>query len=698
MKASVARALANALDHHRLGRLSDAEAGYREVLESAPDHPEALHRLGSVEHQLGRSELALHLIGRAIAVNPRHPAYYNDAGIVLHALGRLDDAAASFRRTLSLVPDHVAAQNNLANVLREQGKASEAVAIYRAALARGGASHDLSYNLANALADLGAYDEAVTRYAQALGLGETKEAIAGFIGALVSAPLRDVPADVRRLAVRALATPWARPADLAAACIRLLAGVPAMRTLLDRAWNAWPSRIGFGALFGTDAAVVLDDPLMRTLLESAPVCDPHLERLLTLARCALLDAAAGSGVDTHAALPFACSLARQCFINDYVFASTDDEIAHATRARDALVGSLTRGEAVSAADVASTATYFPLHSLGHDDALLARAWPEPLDALLTQQLREPTEERRLRDGIRRLTSIDDPVSMSVRRQYEEHPYPKWVALPASATTGSPDANPGSRFPRALWQSAATRPLDILVAGCGTGQESIEIAQAFPRSRVLAVDLSLASLGYAARKAHELGLANVEHAQADIMRLRSLGRTFDVVSSVGVLHHLADPAAGLRELASLLAPDAHMLVGLYSERSRGDVVAARRFIAERGYAATAGDIRRCRQDLISANDARFAALALRSDFYVTGECRDLLFHVREQRFTLAAIADMLAALGLRFNGFLLTADVAARYAQRYPSDPGMENLQNWERLEAEFPSVFAGMYIFWLQKR
>jgi len=155
---------------------------------------------------------------------------------------------------------------------------------------------------------------------------------------------------------------------------------------------------------------------------------------------------------------------------------------------------------------------------------------------------------------------------------------------------------------------------------------------------------------------------------------------------------------LRELASLLAPDAHMLVGLYSERSRGDVVAARRFIAERGYAATAGDIRRCRQDLISANDARFAALALRSDFYVTGECRDLLFHVREQRFTLAAIADMLAALGLRFNGFLLTADVAARYAQRYPSDPGMENLQNWERLEAEFPSVFAGMYIFWLQKR
>jgi SAM-dependent methyltransferase len=365
---------------------------------------------------------------------------------------------------------------------------------------------------------------------------------------------------------------------------------------------------------------------------------------------------------------------------------------------DRLVPALVAGETASPRDIAVVAMYFPLSSLGQDESLLARAWPDPVGALVAQQLHEPAEERRCRDRLRRLTAIDDPVSAGVRRQYEEHPYPKWVALPPATLISAPDANPGSRFPRALWRAGERRHLDILVAGCGTGQESIEIAQTFPQARVLAVDLSLASLGYAARKAHELLLVNVEHAQADILQLGKLGRTFDVVSSVGVLHHLADPIAGLRELASLLAPDGHLLVGLYSERARGDVVAARSFIAERGYAARADDIRRCRQDLIAANDPRFAGLASRSDFYVTAECRDLLFHMQERRFTLPGIAAVLDALGLRFNGFLLPAGAASRYAKRYPSDPGMENLGNWERLEAEFPGLFAGMYIFWLQMR
>ena len=168
--------------------------------------------------------------------------------------------------------------------------------------------------------------------------------------------------------------------------------------------------------------------------------------------------------------------------------------------------------------------------------------------------------------------------------------------------------------------------------------------------------------------------------------------------MGVLHHLADPVAGWRKLVSMLAPGGHMLVGLYSERSRQDVVAARAFIAAAGYAPTDTDIRRCRQDLLASEHAvQIDRLARRSDFYVTGECRDLLFHVQEHRFTLPRIAGAIDALGLRFNGFLLGEDLARRYAEHYPDDPGMENLGNWDRLEAQLPQAFAGMYIFWVRK-
>ena len=107
-----------------------------------------------------------------------------------------------------------------------------------------------------------------------------------------------------------------------------------------------------------------------------------------------------------------------------------------------------------------------------------------------------------------------------------------------------------------------------------------------RARVLAVDLSLASLCYAGRQTRALGRNAIQYAQADIMKLPSIGATFDIIEASGVLHHLADPFAGWRVLLSMLRPGGIMLLGLYSETARRDIVAARDFIAERGYQPTA----------------------------------------------------------------------------------------------------------------
>ena len=68
----------------------------------------------------------------------------------------------------------------------------------------------------------------------------------------------------------------------------------------------------------------------------------------------------------------------------------------------------------------------------------------------------------------------------------------------------------------IW--AARTPLpDVLIAGCGTGSQSILAAQRFRGVRILAVDLSLSSISYAIRKTRELGIKNIEYAQADIMK-------------------------------------------------------------------------------------------------------------------------------------------------------------------------------------
>jgi SAM-dependent methyltransferase len=247
-----------------------------------------------------------------------------------------------------------------------------------------------------------------------------------------------------------------------------------------------------------------------------------------------------------------------------------------------------------------------------------------------------------------------------------------------------------------------RRIDILIAGCGTGQHSIATAQRFRNARILAVDLSLTSLCYAKRKTRELGLKNIDYAQADILSLDSLGsagHTFDIVESVGVLHHLADPLAGWRKLVSLMRPGAFMRLGFYSEYARQNETAARRFIAERGYAPNPEDIRRCRQELMSAeNAAQFRQILSARDFYTMSECRDLLFHVQEHHYTLPQLKENLRGLELTFIGFSLDSDIIKQYRQRFPDDISQADLDNWHIFELENPDTFTGMYQFWTQKR
>jgi SAM-dependent methyltransferase len=447
-----------------------------------------------------------------------------------------------------------------------------------------------------------------------------------------------------------------------------------------------------------DVASLAHNRLLCALLVRAPVVGASLERLLTAARRNLLDVAQARDFDA-AALEFACTLSRQCFINEYVFACDDGESARALALRDEVAAALERGEAVPPQHLALVAAYVPLGSVGGIAAALEHAWPAPVRALLTQQMTEPLDEARRAPAIERLTDIREPVSLRVQRQYEENPYPRWTDVALEAPSISPDAWLRQRLPAASFRAAERRPApDIRVAGCGTGREAIEMAQRFAAARVLAIDLSRASLAYAARKRDALGVRNVRFAQADIAALESSGDSFDVVSSVGVLHHMADPAAALRTLVARLRPGGFLQIGLYSEPARSHVEAAQRFVAAQGFAPDADGIRRARAALRDADDARrFASVVESPDFYTTSECRDLLFHAHETRFTLLQVRDLLRDAGVRMIGFVLDPRVQARYAAEFPQDPDRTSFERWSAFEARHPDTFIGMYVLWAQK-
>ena len=168
---------------------------------------------------------------------------------------------------------------------------------------------------------------------------------------------------------------------------------------------------------------------------------------------------------------------------------------------------------------------------------------------------------------------------------------------------------------------------------------------------------------------------------------------------GVLHHMADPLAGWRVLLSLVRPGGFMRVALYSTLARRHIAAARRLIATEGWPGTPEGIRAARQAICSlAEGAPERRAAMIPDFFTLSECRDLLFHVQEHTFDLAAISAFLPDNGLEFIGFDVDADVAHRYLQRFPDNASRTDLDNWHTFERENPDTFIGMYQLWIQKR
>jgi SAM-dependent methyltransferase len=253
----------------------------------------------------------------------------------------------------------------------------------------------------------------------------------------------------------------------------------------------------------------------------------------------------------------------------------------------------------------------------------------------------------------------------------------------------------NQFPSAPFRPLANATgLDILVAGCGTGRHPIELARKYRDARVLAIDLSLASLCYAKRKTPAALASRIEYAQADILELGSVNRSFDLIEASGVLHHLAEPPAGWRALLSLLRSGGFMHVGLYSELARHDIAAARQFIAERGYRPTVDDIRRCRQDLLNSP---LKGVARAGDFFSTSECRDLLFHIQERRLTIPEIKFFLTENDLKFIGFEFAPPIMQHYRNMFGGDRFTRDLDRWHAFETDRPDTFANMYQFWVQK-
>jgi 2-polyprenyl-3-methyl-5-hydroxy-6-metoxy-1,4-benzoquinol methylase len=572
------------------------------------------------------------------------------------AAGRINEAREICRQILARDPANVQSLNLLGLMTQVSGDHRTAVKMFTNAIASDEVNAACHYNVGNSYQALGNRAKAIAHFSEALALGMDEKAVAFILQS------------------------------------------PIIATYVARIFGKWPLPVTNVELLGAEGVTPLaNDLFLLSAMEVMPLPSLQLELLLGHARAELLRLACEQGEDNGEIdddiVALACALARQCFINEYVYAQTETESGLASGLRDRLLQDLASGAAIAPLTLAVVAAYFPLHTLPMAEALLRWDWPATMTGLMQVQLREPLAEAGERAAITALAPVKNSVSLQVMRQYEENPYPRWTINPLSVFAA--DQARGKIVPTAERQAE----LDILIAGCGTGLQAIQVAQVYPNARLLAVDISLSSLAYARRKTLELGLRNIEYAQADILELGTIGRAFDRIESVGVLHHLAEPTAGWRVLVPLLRPGGKMLIGLYSELARRVIVEARARIAARGYGATAVDIRRCRQDIIREAE-HWKMLVGVNDFYTMSGCRDLLFNVMEHRFTIPEIAAFLNDNDLSFLAFEPFDDPAVikQFHEQFPGAADEADLDQWHRFEADHPETFWGMYVFTVGKK
>lgn len=197
------------------------------------------------------------------------------------------------------------------------------------------------------------------------------------------------------------------------------------------------------------------------------------------------------------------------------------------------------------------------------------------------------------------------------------------------------------------------------------------------------------------------MSNINYLHGDLLDAQHLGHRFDLVESVGVLHHMEDPMRGWKALVDVLEPGGMMKIGLYSRRARETIVELRTHYVRGDVVPGPDEVRAIRRDIIAranVGDPKLQQFLAIRDFFSLNEAIDLLFHVQESAYSLVEIAAMIEELGLQFLGMCLPQDnFRTLFLAEQGSDADVTSLFQWDQFEQRHPNAFIGMFVFWLVK-
>lgn len=629
---------------HRHQAKTAAQHLYKDKHYRAP----ALNLLARIALDEGFYDEAENRIREALLISPNDAGCWYSLGHIHLARHQLDEALQSFSTALDIAPDQTRAATSLAYTLACKGHVVEAFQAYRD------------------LFKLHPNDE--------------------HIRAKLFELLPNIQADFYQSDLADDVVQWLNIPD---------ANTQALAPLVMSLWRHKFQLDDDDAIL--DLQQIARDPLFTHALPALYFTQPDIEQFLGQVRKQVLLNCIQSHYQDEALMSLAAQFALQALVNEHVMGFDADE----ENLIKTLHPLLSKASPELAHLIVLYGMYEPIEdAISHFKVEPLSQWPTYAQPFIQRAILDPKREKQLAATISTFGDIHESVSLAVKDQYEQNPYPRWIDLGYNTPTNYGRALelqlPNFRAPDFFNMGT----IKVLVAGCGTGRHALRVARYFRNVDVTAIDLSKRSLAYAKRKAEEYGIRNIRFLCGDLLEVSRLGERFHVIESSGVLHHMADPKQGLAALVNVLEPRGLIKLGLYSYAAREVVRTMRSLITEFEIPPEVVGIRMLRQAIMD-NKMPYdvSGLLASEDFYSTSGCRDLLFHVQEVQYEPNDIEELLTSADLNFKGFVLSgaAKQAWHQVQGKNKTANPCDLSHWSVVEAHSPNIFAGMFQFYAQR-
>jgi SAM-dependent methyltransferase len=255
-------------------------------------------------------------------------------------------------------------------------------------------------------------------------------------------------------------------------------------------------------------------------------------------------------------------------------------------------------------------------------------------------------------------SEDQSISAAVAKLYDTYPFPPEPLSDDPPLGYNWRWNWNTAYSFCTGQKPAKQDVRILDAGCGSGVSTEYLLHLNPHAQVVAIDLSAGTLAVAQARAQRSGVAErATFKQMSLFDVAQLPGEFDLINSVGVLHHTADPIRGIQALAKKLAPGGIFHIFVYGALGRWEIS-----LMQEAIALLQGDQRGDYAHGVSVGRELFAALPDQNRLKKReidrwsmenhrDECfADMYVHPQEIDYTIPTLRELIQASGLEFLGF------------------------------------------------